>query len=248
VKKSFIFLFIFIINAVSQPLFADIQDFKKIIEDYLSVNSIKSSITQYIYLDDGSTEVFSGNYFAASKGFIRIDYIRPESQTIVVNDTGLFWYYNDRKLLFLSEKKSENTGSIPALMNVIPADSMKDIEVVDEGIKFYSLFKTAQVYSVTSKKNKTKMILWIDPVLKIIKKKYILDDTGHEMMKEEYTDYTEIEGIFIPSKIELKARTSSGIVHTVTEYSNIVINSRIEKDLFKFKITPEMKVRMLNVH
>ncbi|HPS86799.1 MAG TPA: DUF4292 domain-containing protein [Spirochaetota bacterium] len=247
-KKSFIFLFIFIINAVSQPLFADIQDFKKIIEDYLSVNSIKSSITQYIYLDDGSTEVFSGNYFAASKGFIRIDYIRPESQTIVVNDTGLFWYYNDRKLLFLSEKKSENTGSIPALMNVIPADSMKDIEVVDEGIKFYSLFKTAQVYSVTSKKNKTKMILWIDPVLKIIKKKYILDDTGHEMMKEEYTDYTEIEGIFIPSKIELKARTSSGIVHTVTEYSNIVINSRIEKDLFKFKITPEMKVRMLNVH
>lgn len=247
-KKSFIFLFIFIINAVSQPLFADIQDFKKIIEDYLSVNSIKSSITQYIYLDDGSTEVFSGNYFAASKGFIRIDYIRPESQTIVVNDTGLFWYYNDRKLLFLSEKKSENTGSIPALMNVIPADSMKDIEVVDEGIKFYSLFKTAQVYSVTSKKNKTKMILWIDPVLKIIKRKYILDDTGHEMMKEEYTDYTEIEGIFIPSKIELKARTSSGIVHTVTEYSNIVINSRIEKDLFKFKITPEMKVRMLNVH
>ena len=247
-KKSFIFLFIFIINAVSQPLFADIQDFKKIIEDYLSVNSIKSSITQYIYLDDGSTEVFSGNYFAASKGFIRIDYIRPESQTIVVNDTGLFWYYNDRKLLFFSEKKSENTGSIPALMNVIPADSMKDIEIVDEGIKFYSLFKTAQVYSVTSKKNKTKMILWIDPVLKIIKRKYILDDTGHEMMKEEYTDYTEIEGIFIPSKIELKARTSSGIVHTVTEYSNIVINSRIEKDLFKFKITPEMKVRMLNVH
>ena len=66
------------------------------------------------------------------------------------------------------------------------------------------------------------------------------------MIKEDYTDHAEINGIFIPSRIELKARTASGIVQTVTEYKDIVINSAIDKGFFKFKITPDMKVRMLN--
>jgi len=247
VKKSFILIVVLIITATSWPLSADVQDFKKIIEDYLSVNTVKASITQHIYMVDGSVEVFSGNYFAASKGFIRIDYTRPESQVIVVNDSSLFWYYSGRKLLFLSEKKSDESGSIPALLSAVPDDGLKDVEVVSEGRRFYSLFKTADVYSVTSKRNKTKMVLWIDPFIKIIRRKYILDESGHEMMKEDYTDYAVINGIYIPSRIELKARTSDGVVHTVTEYSGIIINSRIDRELFKFKITPEMKVRMLNV-
>jgi len=246
VNKRHILTCILLIAAASRPLSADNGDFKKIIDDYLSVNTIKASITQHIYLEDGSAEVFSGNYYAASKGFIRIDYLRPERQTIVVNDTGLFWYYNDRKLLFRSEKKSEDAGSIPVLMNIIPGDQINDIDVVSEGVKFYSLFKTADVYSVTSKKNKTKMVLWVDPLLKIMKRKYILDESGHEMIKEEYSDYAEFNGIYIPSRIELKARTLNGVIHTVTEYSSIEINSIINRELFRFNIKPEMKVRMLN--
>jgi len=246
VKKIYKLRFTIIIITTLRPLSADVRDFKKIIEDYLSVNTIKASITQHIYLENGSTEVFSGNYFAASKGLIRIDYMRPESQTIVVNETGLFWYYNDRKLLFLSEKKDENAGSIPVMMNVISSESLKDIDVISEGMKFYSLFKIVEVYSITSKKNKTKMILWVDPHMKVIKRKYILDESGYEMIKEDYIDHTRINGVYIPSKIELKARTSNGVIHTVTEYSDIAINSRLDKDLFKFKVRPEMKVRILS--
>jgi outer membrane lipoprotein-sorting protein len=245
VKKSYLVLFI-ILSAVLSPLYGEVPELRKIIEDYLSVNTIKASITQYIYLENGSVEVFSGNYFAASKGFIRIDYLRPESQVIVVNDSGLFWYYTDRKILFLSEKNGGGTDTVPVLMNIVPPESLQNIEVNYEGIKFYSLFKMAEVYSITSKKNKTKLILWIDPLLKIIKRKYILDETGREMIKEDYPEHTNINGIYIPSTIELKARTSAGVVHTVTEYSNITVNSKIDKDLFRFKITPEMKVRILS--
>ena len=239
-------LLIFFIKLLALPAFADDAAFKKIINDYLSVRTIKATIVQHIYPEDGSTEIFSGNYFAASKGFIRIDYLKPESQVIVVNNSGLYWYYTDRKLLFQSEKKNGESSSIPLLMNAVPVDSLNNIEVANDGIRFYSLFKMAEVYTITSKINKTRMTLWIDPVVKIIKRKIILDESGREMIKEEYTSHAFIGGVYIPSRIELTARTASGVIQTVTEYSNIVINSRIDRDMFEFKVTSEMKVRMMN--
>jgi outer membrane lipoprotein-sorting protein len=246
VKKSCILLIVILTLLFQLSVHADEAVFRKIIEDYLSVTTIKASIVQHIYPEDGSTEFFSGNYFAASKGFIRIDYIKPERQTIVVNDSGLYWYYTERKLLFHSGRKSGGESSIPLLMNVIPAGNLKDIDVKKEGMRFYSLFKMADVYSIKSVKNKTTIKLWVDPVARVIKRKIILDDSGREMIKEEYTAHAFINGVYIPSRIELTARTASGVIQTVTEYSSIVINSRIDKDIFEFKITPEMKVRMLD--
>ncbi len=245
-KKSYIVLLILVFSGISHHSNADTDDFRKIIEDYLSVKTIRGSITQSIYLEDGSTEVFNGNYFAASKGLIRIDYIKPEIQTVVVNDSGLFWYYNERKLLFTSKKSNGSGGSVPALMDVIPADSMKGVEVIYEGVKLYSFFKTAEVYTITTKTNKTKIVIYVDPVVKIIRRKLMIDESGREMIKEDYIGHTLIGGVYIPSKIELKARTSGGIVHTLTEYKNIVINIPADKDLFKFKVTPYMKVRILS--
>ncbi len=245
-KRSSIQLFILAAALFSSPAEADDAAFKKIIKDYLSVNTIKATIIQHIYPEDGSTEIFSGNYFASSKGFIRIDYLKPESQIIVVNDSGLFWYYTERKLLFKSEKMTGEGSSIPLLMNAIPADSLKNIEVVKEGFRFYSLFKMAEVYSITSNKNKSRMTLWVDPALNIIKRKIILDESGREMIKEEYPSHVFIGGVYIPSRIELTARTASGVIQTLTEYSNILINSKLADDIFEFKVTSEMKVRMLN--
>ncbi len=245
VKKNYIVLIVMLITGLLQPVNGDVTDFKKIVEDYISVNTIKATITQHIYAEDGSAEVFTGNYFAASKGFIRIDYIHPEIQTVVVNDSGLFWYYNDRRILFRSQKKENNDGSIPIMMNVIPQDLLKNIDVISEGMIFYSFFKRAEVYSITSKNSKVKLILWIDPVSKTIRRKYLLDESGREIVKEEYTEHALINGIYIPSRIEFKARTYGGIVHTVTEYSGIVVNGRLDNNIFKFKITPEMEVRIL---
>ena len=244
-KKNYLILFIVLIGMI-QPLYGESDEFNRIIEGYLSVKTIKASITQYIYPGDGSAEVYSGNYFAASGGFIRIDYIRPERQIIVVNDTGLYWYYPGRKLLFLAQKKERPNGSIPVLMDMIPPDNLKNIDVARQGMKFYSFFQIAEVYSITSKKNRTKMVLLIDPVTKVIKRKFILDESDHEIVKEEYLDYACTDGICVPSKIEFMARTSNGVMHTLTEYSNMEINSNMDKDFFKFNVTPEMKVRVFS--
>ncbi|PKL18673.1 MAG: hypothetical protein CVV49_04425 [Spirochaetae bacterium HGW-Spirochaetae-5] len=245
-KKGCISLFVVFAGLFTSSVSADEAVFKKIIEDYLSVTTIKASITQHIYPEDGSTEIFSGHYFAASKGLIRIEYLKPERQTVVVNDSGLYWYYTDRKLLFQSGKKSGGNSSIPLLMNVIPAESLKGIVVAKEGMRFYSLFKMADVYSITSGKNKTTMTLWVDPAARIIKRKIIIDDSGREMIREEYKAHAFINGVYIPSRIELTARTASGVMQTITEYGSIVLNGPIDKDMFEFKITPEMKVRMIN--
>lgn len=248
VKKIYISLIIIFIAASIHPLHAEIADFKKIIADYLSVNTVRASIIQHIYMENGTVEVFSGNYYAASKGLIRIDYLRPESQSVIVNESGLYWYYNNRRLLFLSEKKSQGSGSIPALMNLIQVENLKGVNVVSEGRKIYSIFKMADVYSITSGEKKSKMIIWTDPIVKTVIRKYVLDEKGREILKEEYSVHTLVNGVYIPSRIEFKGRSARGLVHTLTEYGNIEINSPVDRDLFKFRITPDMKVRKIDVN
>jgi len=242
--KKFI-LMIPIIIICSRHIDAEVADFKKIIKDYLSVNTIKASITQRIYLQNGTTEFYTGNYIAAAKGYIRIDYIRPEKQTIVINDKGLYWYYCDRNLVFLSEKNNPGMNSIPLFISSLPEEKLKNMEIVFLGIKFYSFFKQAEIYAIYQKKGSTKLILWIDPSSGLIIRKYVIDDSGREIIKETYAEHIRIKGISIPSRIEFKARTSDGIIQTVTGYSNIVINTPVNMELFRFRITPDMKVKVL---
>lgn len=247
-KRCFITVLILLSALFGKSVFGGENIFRKIVEDYLSVKTIKASIVQYIYPEDGSTEIYSGYYFASSGGHIRIEYLKPEKQVVVVNNSGLYWYYPERKLLFFSEKKKGGMSSVPILMDIIPAESLKGVEVIKTGRRFYSLFKMADVYSITSLKNKTVITLWVDPFAGIIKRKVISDDSGREMIIEEYKTHTLVKGVYIPAKIELTARTFTGVVQTVTEYENLVINSPIDKDVFKFKVTDEMKVRMINEH
>lgn len=234
-----------LVIAGASPVESAASGFDRIIADYLSVESIKASMTQYVYPEGGGTEVYSGSYFAVSKGYIRIEYVKPENQIVVVNDSGLYWYYPERKLLFLSEKKGPQNGAVQSLMNPVAPGSLKNIEPVYEGMKFVSLFRIAEVYSIRSKGNESRMMLYIDPLTKLVIKKTILDQSGRETVKEEYLDYACINGINIPSRIAISARTINGVVHTVTEYREIVINTPIKKEYFKFVVTPDIKVRPL---
>lgn len=220
--------------------------FRKIIDDYLSVCTIRASITQYIYNPDGPVEVFSGEYSAAAGGFIRIDYALPEHQLVILNESGLYWYYPERKILFTSPAKGNGSDSVPFIVSSIPPGDLQNLEVISYGIRFYSFFRKAEVYSVTSKKSGTRLVLWIDPSKKTVIRKYILDESGREIVREDYTSHVNINGREIPSVIEFRARGAAGVIHTVTEYRSIVINGRVNRELFKFRITPDMKVRLLN--
>ena len=246
-KKKLLFMIQIIYVIVSSHSFnAEAADFKRIIKDYLSVQTIKASITQHVYLQNGTTEFYSGNYFAAAKGYVRIDYITPEKQVIVINDTGLYWHYCDRGLVFVSEKNKEGMRPIPIFTASIPDERLNNLEILFLGIKLYSFFKREEVYAVYSKTNEVKLILWIDSSSGLIIRKYILDNSGREIIKENYTGHVNIKGIYIPSRIEFKARTADGIIQTVTEYSNMVINSPVDMELFRFRITPDLKVRVLS--
>jgi outer membrane lipoprotein-sorting protein len=244
VKKLFLMITFFIVCC--HNLHAEVPDFRRIIEDFLSVNTIKASITQHVFMPGGVTETYSGDYIAAAKGNIRIDYIRPERQTVVINGTGLYWYYCDRRLVFFTEKNNNGMDSIPVFINSIPEKKLKNIEIKFLGIKFYSFFKKAEVYAIYTGTDSTRLILWIDPASKLVIRKYILDDSGREIIKEDYTEHVNIKGISIPSRIEFRARTADGIIHTITEYRDIVINTPVDMALFRFRITPEMTVRILH--
>lgn len=241
--------YILIILFTAIPLYSGSStdtDFNKIINDYLSVKNVKGAITQHIYAGDGSVEVYTGLYYAASGGLIRIDYFKPERQTVVVNSSGLYWYYPERKILFRTVKRGESNGDIPALTDIIPAGSLTGVQIVSEGSRFYSFFKTASVYSITSGGSGTRFLIWLDAAQQRVIRKYIIDSSGREMLKEEYIEHSVINGVSIPVKIDLKARSAGGIIHTVTEYTGLSINSRMGGELFKFRVTPDMDVRELN--
>ncbi len=217
--------------------------FERIIREYLSVRTIKGRITQHIYPGDGTVEVFSGDYYASSGGLVRIDYSIPEKQTVIVNSRGLYWYYPDRRLLFRAERNSHSGSRIPALTDILPAGNLKSVDIQSEGNRFYSFFKTASVYSIISGTDGTRLVLWVDTAAGRVVRKYMIDKTGREMVREEYVEHQIINGITLPVKIDFRARSVNGIIHTFTEYSNVVINSEINGAMFRFKVTPDMEVR-----
>ncbi len=244
-KKSIIFLiFIFIFPIALFPA-EKMELMKGVIDNYAQFNTISGSIEQHIFNPDGSYHRLSGDYAASGSGLLRIDYYSPSRQIVVSNSKGLFWYYPDRDILFVSKSSENNNESLPAFLKRISAGSGDNISLEYEGRVFYSFFRRAHVYKINLK-NKTGIRVWIEPEGRYILRKYVLDSAGREIVKELYSDYIESDGIYIPSVIELHVRTVKGTVRTLTEYKNLRVNNVLKDSLFDFSIKSSMDVRSLD--
>ncbi len=243
-KNIFSLLFIFIFSI---PLFPGekLDLMESIIKNYAQFNSISGSIEQHIFNPDGSYHRLSGDYAASGSGLLRIDYYSPSRQTVVSNSEGLFWYYPDRDILFVSKSGSSKNESLPAFIKRISEKGGDNISLKYEGRFFYGFFRRAHVYRINLK-NKTGIRVWVEPEGRYILRKYVLDSAGREIVKELYSDYIESDGIYIPSVIELHVRTASGTVRTLTEYTNLRVNNVIKDSLFDFRIKSSMDVRSLD--
>lgn len=244
-KKSIIsIIFIFIFSIALFPA-EKMEIMESIIKNYEQLNTISGSIEQHVFNPDGSYHRLSGDYAASGSGLLRIDYYSPSRQIVVSNSKGLFWYYPDRDILFVSKSGSNKNESLPAFIKRISERGGDKISLEYEGRVFYGFFRRAHVYRINLK-NKTGIMVWIEPEGRYILRKYVLDSSGREIVKELYSDYIESDGIYIPSVIELHVRTVNGTVRTLTEYTNVRVNNVIKDSLFDFRIKSSMDVRSLD--
>jgi len=213
-----------------------------VIKNYSAFNSIQASIVQHIFNPDKSYFKMTGDYCATGSGFMRIDYIFPSRQIVINNSRGLFWYYPDKEVVYSAESGGMKNESLPVFLKRVYEDGGDLFHLKYRGKRFYGFFSRAHIFDIKLK-NKVTFRVWVDYEGKYVLRKYLIDSSGREIVKELYSDYKEIDGIFVPSAIEVHARTSGGIVRTLTEYSNIVINRNINPSCFKFEIKENMQVR-----
>jgi len=240
-KTALAAIFVILFFVCTSTYASDIN-FNQFINDYSEVRSIKGSIVQYIY-SGTSIEKLTGDYTAVSEGWFRIDYTEPEKQIVIANDKGLYWFYPVRNLLFLKQKDNDDEISLsgnPLIRN------FNNVNILYQGIRFYGLLKFAHVYNFKTPSGTTSVNIWFDPEKRYVVRKYIIDDTGREMMKEIYHEHFVSGKIYIPSKIELFIRSRNGVVHTRTEYSNLLINFTPDNRIFDFRIQKNMTVHDLN--
>jgi outer membrane lipoprotein-sorting protein len=213
-----------------------------VIKNYSAFNSIQASIVQHIFNPDKSYIKMTGDYCATGSGLMRIDYIFPSRQIVVNNRRGLFWYYPESEIVYSAESGDMKNESLPVFLKRVYEEGGDLFRLTYRGKRFYGFFSRAHIFDIKLKNNNTFRV-WVDNEGKYVLRKYLLDSSGREIVKELYSDYKEIDGIFVPSVIEVRARTSGGTVRTLTEYSNIIINKKINPSYFNFQIKQNMQVR-----
>lgn len=240
-KNAPIAILIFFLSSGNISFPAENQ-FNNYIKDYSSVKSIRGNLVQYI-INDASFEKISGYYSAINEGWFRIDYILPEKQIVIFNGKGLYWFYPERNLLYIKYKKPDEQTSLPGTAFI---QNFENVNVFYQGVRFYGLLKYAHVYSFKNVAGDRTVVVWFNPEKRYVVRKYIIDNSGREIVKEIYHEHCNTGSVYIPSKIELFIRSESGIIHTQTEYSDLQVNFSTDKRNYDFKIEKKMTVRYLD--
>lgn len=244
--KKYILCILTIIPLFAAALFAANPSFDKIINDYNNIKSISASIKQQVNLPGGEVRYYSGEYCAESSGNLRIDYFSPARETVINNSSGFYWYIPDRKTVYVKKGGGRDAGMFNPSIGRIIEGNVADLSVTYEGKEFYSFFKRAAVWSIRSAKSPMVIRVWTDPDGQYVLRKFVLDGQGYEIVREIYSGHVYTGGVYLPSSVEMFVRTSSGIVHSYTVYSNIAVNIKLNSELFIFKKDKDTAVRSLD--
>lgn len=221
--------------------------FRNLVSESSRIKTIDAEIVQYIKEPGQPSELFNGRYRADNKGRFRIDYHYPFRQIVInINDL-LYWYYPDKKLLYHFGDKSGFTQN--AKLNPLTEflkDFEKNFSVVYLGIHFYGIFTRAHHFLINNRKMDYNVNLWVEVKRKVVTAKVIRNKRGIELLKEIYTGYHSVDGIYFPSRIDVFARSKNGITRNSTRYNSIKLNRKLSGRIFKITFPPDVRNRYLN--
>ncbi len=230
---SAIIIFIYSVPVVSATVGNDV--FNQLVTESAKIKSVDCELTQYI-TERGSMSQYNGRYRVNESGFFRIDYSRPVRQLVIKNDKGLFWYFpDDRNLFVIGERDRSHAPGVNPLDDIIKHSGDR-FSVKYLGTHFYGFFNKAHHFMIQDKHKGLVFAIISDSEKKVVLEKIIKNSDGFELIKERYTRHKKINGIYFPHRVDVFARTDTGVTRNTTYYENIMLNADIPDHLFILKI------------
>jgi outer membrane lipoprotein-sorting protein len=200
------------------------------------IKTIDCTLSQLIY-ESGTSASYLGRFRADSKGRFRIDYTQPSRQTVLNTSNGLFWHMPESNTVFIIPSKGPSMSgpaarSIGSVIKKI--ESNMDFKYL--GVHMYGFFTTVHRFIMIDKKIGTKIEIIAGARDNIVLEKKVLDRDGYEVMREIYSDYTMVDGIHFPLRVDVYARTENGVTRSISRYRDIVLNGAIDDGVFRLKI------------
>ncbi|HQO03166.1 MAG TPA: hypothetical protein PLI62_12925 [Spirochaetota bacterium] len=221
---------------VPQRVYSDHNLFLKVIAANSNIHTIDCDISQFIFHND-TVEKFSGRYRVNDKGFFRIDYEHPSRQIVLKNDHGLSWYFPEDNLLYIIQEKAE----YPVQPGINPLKGIIDkhdprFTMRYTGTYMYGFFTASNHFA--SKDSARGLIFTIisDAEKHTIFEKSISDESGKEIIREIYSNYSKNGTHYFPGRVDVLARTARGITRNTTFYRNVHLNREQGGNIFFLQI------------
>ncbi len=221
--------------ALALPGTAGNDIFNQLVSESAKIKSLDCELTQYI-TEKGSMSRYNGRYRVNEEGFFRIDYSSPSRQLVIKNDKGLFWYFpEDRSLFVIREHGRSHAPGVNPLDDILKHSGDR-FTVRYLGTHFYGFFNKAHHFIVQDKRKGLMFTIISDTDRKVVLEKIIRNSDGYELIKERYGNHKRIGGIYFPHRVDVFARTDTGVTRNTTYYDNIRLNMVIPEHLFILQV------------
>lgn len=248
---TILIFFLSALSIISKRLSAETNSpalFTEIIEANTKIKSVEADITQYISTPEHSKEVFKGKYTADNNGRFKITYNSPSRQVVINNGSNILWYYPDDNIVYTvkQDQNPKRESGINPLKEFKNKKSENDYKINYLGKHLYGFFISAYHFKINDINNKLLFDIWVNAKSKVLLAKITTNSSGIEIIKELYGDYEKINDIHFPKRIDVYARSRSGVTKNTTKYSNIKLNFSIPDTMFKIKLPQDVKRKYLN--
>ncbi len=210
----------------------------KVILNKKDVRTIRAEVLMRI-IDDNNVRVFKGKYTANRQGQVRIDFLDPQGQFVILNEKGFWWaFIKEKKIVQLSGTEAANMmpGKVMKAQSIGPLDidEFDRDHIVYQGKRSvfpFSMFHKIEV--LPSKRsiyyNKRKLHLLITDHTFRVHAFAMTDPQGRVVYRQEYLNYQN----GMPTRIRTVVRKKNGAsVINNAVYSRIKTNVALPKGHF----------------
>jgi outer membrane lipoprotein-sorting protein len=236
--KALIYAIIIVAGTLIGPFNSSADDriIEALIAEQNRIRTIDCTLTQLIY-EDGNTIRYAGRYRADSKGRFRVDYTLPSKQTVLNTPGGLFWHMPEDNTLYIIESKSPAlSGNTPGGIGNMMKKIEKGMELKYIGTHLYGFFTVAHRFIMLDGGRGNRMEILAGARDNIILEKKVLDRDGTAVMRELYSDYTTVGGMNFPLRVDVFAKTGTGVTRSISFYRDVQLNVTIPDEIFRLTV------------
>ncbi len=238
-----------------EPIFANQEDVNAILKEislnYQRIKAIEAEFGMGITKDDDYF-YFKGKYISVQSGKYKLEF-RPTGDLIVITSNGekSFLYIKKINKVFIYE----NEGNPLFDRSTINSPNLAGKNIISENfdVKFLrkEKFGWGEIYVYQAVPEMTqklisKILIWIEPKIKVIKKVEVYDFHNNITQLITFDKYRLFnENIWFPLETITWNKYEKNVIKTSVRFDKININGTIKEDIFNFVIPEKAKVEYI---